>query len=391
MRILHLTDDLTLIGGVQSYLSMLRTILPRTGIECEVWAPSPGAMRGAVSRWYGRRYRRQLGDLIMDLKPDVIHAHNVWMRLSPFPLQAAKQAGVPVMMTVHDYNWICPRKWMITEDDLPCETGFGSRCAVSNCRGSHEGRRWIAYNALRWVKTSWHRGMLTRWVDRFVSPSQHLAGWMERSLGVTDVLHIPNFAGAPRSGVARSVERPAVLAFAGRLSREKGVDILLRSMPAIVSRHPEVRLIIAGDGPERCGLERLSNELAIDSVVRFVGPLGPDALEQLYTGAGLVVLPTLWMENCPVSVLEAFANGRAVVASRIGGLPELIDDGRTGVLFERGNHRELSAGLIALLSDPNRIETMGRNAEISWARSYTPKLHGERLRDAYDELISGAA
>ncbi len=390
MRVLHLTDDVTLLGGVQSYLATLQTILPKYGIEFEVWAPPAGPMRGALSRWYGRRYRRQVAELIVGLRPDVIHAHNLWMRLSPLPLQAAKQAGVPVMMTVHDYNWVCPRKWMITENDLPCETGFAGRCAVSDCRGSHEGRRWIAYNALRWVKTSWQRGMLIEWVDRFVSPSNHLARWMERSLGVADVLHIPNFAVAPRDGTVRPVEHPETLVFAGRLSREKGVDVLLRSMPAVVSRHPEVRLIVAGDGPERSELERLGSELGLDHTVRFAGPLAPEAMERLYAGAGLVVLPTLWMENCPVSVLEAFAHGRAVVATRIGGLPELIADGRTGILFERGNHRELSAGLIDLLSDPGRIETMGRNAEISWARSFTPELHGERLRGAYHELIPGA-
>lgn len=389
MKVLHLTDDMTLIGGVQRYLSILQTIMSAHGVDSRVWAPVPGPMQGAASRWFGRRYRRQVGTMIRDWRPDVVHAHNVWMRLSPVPLEAAHEAGVPVMMTVHDYNWVCPRKWMITEDDRPCEVGFGRRCAVSGCRGSREGRVWMPYNALRWLKTAAHRTMLTKWVDRFISPSRHLAGWMERSLGVDEVIHIPNFAPGPRGGVVRPVDHPENLVFAGRLSREKGIDVLLRSLPVVASHHPEVRLVIAGDGPERSELERQANESGAGHVVRFAGPLEPDALGSIYADAGLVVLPTLWMENCPVSILEAFAHGRAVVGTRIGGVPELIDDGRTGVLFERDNHRELSAVLDDLLSDRERIERMGRNAETSWNRNFTPELHGNRLRTAYDLLISG--
>lgn len=389
MKVLHLTDDMALMGGVQRYLGALEEILPKEDIECSVWAPSPGPLHGHASRWFGRRYRRRVKAMIRDLQPDVVHAHNLWMRISPAPLQAANEAGVPVVMTVHDYNWVCPRKWMITENDLPCETGFGGRCAVSGCRGSHEGRTWALYNALRWVKTSWHRSMLTKWVDRFISPSLHLAQWMERSLGSDRVLHVPNFAPEPDTNCTRPVERHNQLVFAGRLSREKGLDVLLRSMPRVVSNHPDARLTVAGNGPERENLERLAAELDLENVVRFVGGLGPEVLGRLYGDAGLVVLPTLWMENCPVSILEAFAHGRAVVATRIGGVPELVEEGRTGMLFERGNFRELGDRLVELLADPDQITTMGRNAAHSWKAHYTPEIHGRRLREAYSEVISG--
>ena len=228
MKVLHVTDDLSLVGGVQRYLATLRQILPRHGVECSLWAPRPGPLRGAVSRWFGGRYTTRLATLIDRERPDVVHAHNLWMRLSPFSLQAARDAGLPVVVTVHDYAWICPRKWMITEHDLPCERGFAARCAVSDCRGSREGRRWLPYNALRWLKTLLHRRVVVRRADRFISPSRHLASWVERSLGVSGVLHIPNFSAAPPDDHVRPVEHARTLLFAGRLSREKGVDVLLR-------------------------------------------------------------------------------------------------------------------------------------------------------------------
>lgn len=386
MKILHLTDDLGLLGGVQRYLEMLQTILPAQGVDSRVWAPQPGPMGDLGSRWYGRGSRAEVQAVIWEERPDVVHAHNLWMRLSPAPLAAAREAGVPVLVTAHDYSWVCPRKWMITGQDRPCELGFGRRCALSGCRGSHEGRAWLPYNALRWLKTAGHRAMARRWVDRFISPSRHLADWLSRSLGVDGVAHVPNFAPAPRRGAPAPVTNPYTLVFAGRLSREKGVDVLLRAMPQIVADRPQARLIVAGDGPERAFLEELAAELEIASSVRFVGTLSPQQLEVVYADAGLAVLPTLWMENCPVSVLEAFANGRAVAASRVGGVPELIEDGRNGILFERADHCDLGSRLLEAMARPDGIAALGRRAAARWAESYTPEIHGQRLRAVYDAL-----
>jgi glycosyltransferase involved in cell wall biosynthesis len=327
-------------------------------------------------------------ELLFEYQPDLVHAHNLWMRLSPAPLEAPHELGVPVVMTVHDYAWVCPRKWMITADDLPCDLGFGPRCAVSRCRGSREGALWMPYNALRWAKTSWHRRMLIRWVDRFISPSLHLARWMERSLGVGGVAHIANFAPSVGSASVSGVSNPRTLGFAGRLSREKGIDVLLRALPRVVASHPDTRLLIAGDGPERRRLESLADDLCISDVVRFTGALGPEGLDWFYGELGLLVLPTLWMENCPVSVLEAFAHGRAVVATRIGGLPELVEDGRTGALFERGDESDLGSRLTELLADPEAVRAMCANAKTSWSKDFTPELHARRLRAVYDELCS---
>jgi glycosyltransferase involved in cell wall biosynthesis len=383
VKVLHLTDDMEMLGGVQRYLGHLRAILPEHGVECEVWAARPGLARGAASRWYSRRYRSSLRKLIRRSEPDLVHAHNLWMRLSPAPLDAAVEAKIPVVMTVHDYALVCPRKWMITAQDRPCEIGYGPHCAVSACRGSREGRFWMGYNALRWLKTGLHRRLLVDRVAGFVSPSRHLARWLERSLGVGRVVHIPNFALMAGDGSFQPVTNPRRLAYAGRLSPEKGVDLLLESFPRVVEVHPDARLTIAGDGPLRRDLERRAGALGIAGVVDFVGRLGGVELERFFVNAGLVVLPTMWMENCPVSVLEAFAHGRAVVATEIGGVPELVVDGRTGVVFDRGDSRQLSHRLVDLLSAPERISDMGKAAHESWSQDFTPQRHAERLRRLY--------
>jgi glycosyltransferase involved in cell wall biosynthesis len=387
VRVLHITDDLELLGGVQRYLERLLPALRGAGVEVDAWSPSPGPLGGALSRWYGWRHRAELRRLIGRRRPDVVHAHNLWMRLSPAPLGAAAAAGVRVVMTAHDYALVCPRKWMVTGDDRPCESGFGPRCAVAGCRGSREGWAWAPYNALRWLKTWLHRRMLRSRVDRFVSPSRHLAGWLERSLGVGGVAHIVNFAPAAGGEGVREVSHPQTLLYAGRLGREKGVDVLLRAMPGVVASRPEARLVVAGDGPERSRLEAMAGDLGVSGAVRFSGALAADELGRRYEDAGLVVLPTLWMENCPVSVLEAFAHGRGVVATAIGGLPELVDDGHNGALFPRGDVRRLADLLGRLLGDPDRVAAMGRAALDSWRADHTPEIHAGRLVGLYRSLL----
>ena len=392
MKVLHLTDAPDLIGGVQTYLADLCRLAEPAGVSCEVWSPPGGSigLSSHLSRWYGLRYERELAARIGHDPPSIVHAHNLWMRLSPLPLRAAKAAGIPVVMTVHDYHLVCPRKWMITDQDRPCELGFGARCLYADCRGSREGRAWLPYNGGRWLKTALHRKMLRTWVDAFISPSHDLGTWMRRSLEVDRVLHIPNFA-RPPSQTPVSPGNVNRLLFAGRLSREKGVDVLLRAMPSVVGAHPQVRVVVAGDGPERASLERLATSLGVGNAVEFTGSVSGENLEERYRRAGICLLPTLWMENCPVAVLEAMAHGRAVVATRIGGVPELVRAGETGLLIERGNHGDLASALISLLEAPSKVADMGRRAFEAYTDGYTPEIHLDRLHSVYRGLMDNKA
>jgi len=322
-------------------------------------------------------------------RPDVVHAHNVWMRLSPAPLLAARRAGIPVVLTVHDYHLVCPRKWMITGADLPCATGFGPRCLVSNCRGNPEGWTSLPYNDLRWLKVAGHRGMLRRWVDVFVSPSEHLASWLRGNMALDNVITVPNFAPPPRRPVDHPPESPNTILFAGRLSREKGVHVLLEAMPAVLRARPHAVLDVAGDGPRRPDLERQARRLGITSSVRFLGPRSPCELHELYERARVFALPTLWMENCPISVLEAMAHSRPVVATRVGGLPELVRDGETGFLFERGNPTDLATRILEVLAAPARARAFGDRAAALHRELYSPRVHARRLAALYSTVAAG--
>lgn len=385
MRSLHLTDDPAGLSGVRSYLEHLREAMAPLDIECELAGPyGGGRFTSHLSRWFNLRQYWSLRRRVRCNPPDIVHAHNVWMRLSPAPLLAARQAGIPVVMTVHDYHLVCPRKWMITGADLPCPAGFGARCLVSNCRGRPEGWTSLPYNDLRWLKVAAHRGMLQRWVDVFVAPSEHLASWLRASMGLENVHTVPNFAPPPAGRTDRSPGASETILFSGRLSPEKGVSLLLEAMPLILRSQPHCILEIAGEGPCRSDLESQAARLGISDSVRFLGTLPTAKLHQAMTRARAVVLPTLWMENCPVSVLEAMAHARPVVATRIGGLPELVRHGESGLLFERGNREQLAAAVVGLLASPKRARAFGECASALHRELYGPRLHAKRLAECYD-------
>jgi len=389
MKVLHLTDDLQGMSGVRSYLIQLREHLRPRGIECELSTQEPGGrLAGVLSRWFSLRHRRTLADRIHTDRPDIVHAHNLWMRLSPAPLLTARRAGIPVVMTVHDYHLVCPRKWMITTADLPCETGFGPRCLVSNCRGRPEGWASLPYNDLRWLKIGGHRRMLSAWVDLFISPSEHLASWLASNMDVNDLVTVPNFTAAPEQPPGPPLGAPPSILFAGRLSREKGVHVLLEAMPTVLREHSDALLTVAGDGPRRRDLEQMARSLGLEDRVRFLGRCSGDRLQDLYGETNLVVLPSLWMENCPVAVLEAMAHGRPVVATRIGGLPELVQDRVSGALFERGNAADLAAKILALFSDPNLVQAAGEQALLLHRTRFTPEIHIRRLEEIYESLLT---
>jgi len=389
VRVLHLTDDLAGISGVRGYLLALGGALEPLGVSSELFATKrpTGPVRDHVTRWAGIGYARELAERLRLDPPDVVHAHNLWMRLSPLPLRAAREAGVPVAMTVHDYHLVCPRKWMITPDGAPCGTGLGSRCLALDCLASRRGWAWRPYNAMRWLKAVLHRRMLLSWVDLLIAPSEHLAGWLRKSLHTDRVVHLANFAREP-GGSPQTSRKPDRLLFAGRLGPEKGVDILLRALVTVAASRPQVSLEIAGDGPQRPWLTGLSVRLGVADRVVWTGPLQPDELGRRYREAGIFVLPTLWMENCPVAVLEAMSYGTPVVATRIGGLPELVEDRVTGALFERADVSGLAAALLELLGEPERTAAMGRAARRSFLDRHSASGHARRLVGLYQGLVT---
>jgi glycosyltransferase involved in cell wall biosynthesis len=137
---------------------------------------------------------------------------------------------------------------------------------------------------------------------------------------------------------------------------------------------PGCKLVIAGDGPQRQELEELSQHVA-GGRVRFTGYQPPERLRAILRRASLVVVPSEWYENCPYAILEAFAAGKPVIASNIGGIPELVEGGQDGLLFEPGQAGELAACIRSLVGDGRLRQRLGQSARRKVKELYGPESH----------------
>jgi glycosyltransferase involved in cell wall biosynthesis len=169
--------------------------------------------------------------------------------------------------------------------------------------------------------------------------------------------------------------------FFGRLSIEKGLTVLIKAM-----RHfPETRLLMAGSGPERYHLEALCRKLEVTNV-DFLGRQSSEETESLIKRSLFTIISSIGGENCPLSVLESMAFGKPVIGSRIGGIPDLIDDGKDGFLFDPNDETDLCKKIEAMLGDTEYRRELGRNAYKKIERDFNGEVHYQRVYSVYNDL-----
>ncbi|HEY1931246.1 MAG TPA: glycosyltransferase family 4 protein [Acetobacteraceae bacterium] len=319
-------------------------------------------LRDAWNRDAGRRFAA----ILADSPPDIVHTH-LLDGLSATVWRRARQAGIPIVHTAHDYHLLCPRAFLLTRDWRICE-----RPALG-CR---------AYRA-------WHLHTATD-VDLFISPSEfllqrHRAGGLQarRTAVVRNGIPLPSNAVLMRG--ERSADRMRFLLLA-RLTPEKGVRTVLHAVAALP---PELKfeLVVAGRGLLEDEVRQAADR---DPRIRFAGYVTGDAKEALLASAHHLIIPSLWYENAPVSVIEASAYGLGVIASRIGGLPEVVREGRTGLLFPPGDSRALAAAIRGLIGGDIQLPNLARESR-TLAEAHTVDRMVESYLGHYGELLGSRA
>ena len=328
---------------------------------------------------YSLEAKRKIKRLIRAFSPDVIHLNNIYYHLTPSIIDGAAELGVPMVETVHDFHMVCPNHMMLDLRDMtPCR-----RC-LDGSVWSCAGRRCIHGSRVKSVLGSLEGALFRRRrtysrISRLICPSRFLEGILRedpRFRGRTVVLH--NFI-RPEAG--ERVEKGDYVLYFGRLSVEKGVDRLLDACRLT----PEIPLVVAGRGP----LEGLLRESA-PANVRFVGFQEGEALRDLIRRARFSVYLPVWYENCPLSVLESQALGTPVLANRIGGVPELIREGETGVLLDRFTPEAYAARMRDLYRDRETLERMAENCRNRRDMTTIENYCGELLK-LYRSAAGGKA
>lgn len=329
---------------------------------------------GGVKLVYSIESRKKFCRLLDDTKPDIIHAHNIYGRLTSAVLDAARAKNVPVVMTLHDYKLICPSYSMLL-NGRPCECCKGGRfynCMLTRC---HKGK--LSASTIYTIESYFNK-LFKKYnhIKYFICPSNFLLNkHLEAGIPVEKLIHLPNFI--KLDSFEPKYENSDYMLYAGRLSKEKGIMTSLKAVNGL-----EVLLRIVGDGPMRSEYENFVSEKRIKNV-EFIGYKTGEELRELFRNAAFIVFPSECYENAPMTILEAFAYGKPVIGSNIGGIPEMVIDGETGLLFEPGNHIQLRERIEYLLSNPNKIIEIGRNARQKVEKEYNEKLHYQRLMAVY--------
>ena len=324
---------------------------------------------------YSLEARQKIRALISHSTPSVAHAHNVYHHISPSIFTTLREEGVPVVMTAHDLKLACPAYKMLSKGKV-CERCRGGQ--IHNVLLKRCVKDSAAVSGLVLLETMIHRsfGLYRDTLDRVVAPSlfyrDKLTEW---GWNANRIVYIPNCIDADQFSATADEGRYFV--YAGRLAPEKGLATLVRA--AAQARQP---LVLAGTGPEETALRLLALETGADVV--FAGYLDKPALKKLIGASRALVLPSEWYENAPISVLEAYALGRPVIGSRIGGIPELVIPEQTGLLAEAGNVDALAEALTRMAgfsrTERSNLGAAGRD----WVRrEFSPGQYRDRTMQLY--------
>ncbi|MBR2867884.1 MAG: glycosyltransferase family 4 protein [Clostridia bacterium] len=398
MKILLVNKFLYPKGGSETYVFRLGETLQKMGHEVEyfgmehkdnvignrigVYSPNVDFSKGATKNLsapfkviYSSVAKKRMKKVLDNFQPDVIHFNNIQFHLTPSIILAAQsyrrksKKKVKLVYTAHDYQLVCPSHGLFDSQMNVCEKCLGGNywyCVKSVCVKKSKLKSLLATaDAYRWKY-----GRAYSYIDTIVCPSRFLKSKLDSQKRFSDktvVLH--NFI-ETKCVVAEKKEN-YVLEF-GHLSKEKGTVTLLRA----AKNMPDIRFVFAGFGEAVEAIADVPN-------AEYVGFKTGEELSELISKASCSVCPSECYENCPYSVIESQIYGTPVIGSDMGGIPELIREGETGLLFEAGNVSDLEDKLKSLLYFPEKLSAFTENCRNTFFE--TPETYYEKLVRIYED------
>jgi glycosyltransferase involved in cell wall biosynthesis len=350
-------------------------LFQRQSDDIDGWSAPRKAALPAMVVWNGR-IRRELRELLLARRPDVVHIHNTFPLLSASVLYACRDAGVPVVVTLHNYQLACASGGFFRDGNVchECMTGPPVGAMRHGCyRGSRAATAPLAVAAVA------HRRAWQTMVSAYSCVSASQRELLRGVLPDQRVFIRHNMI--PQRSV-RQVSRRAEVLYAGRLDVAKGTPVLMAGWDRYLSEReqPGLRLVIAGGGALE---DSVRSWAASRPSVRVVGQLDPDAVAEQMAAARAVVLPSICEETFGLALIEAMAQGVAPMAAARGSFPELITDGVNGVLFQPDSADALAAALGLAEANEKTFEEYGAQARKTYEQRFDPADSMEELLGIY--------
>jgi glycosyltransferase involved in cell wall biosynthesis len=373
-------------GGERNVVFAEEQLLRKHGHEVYLWERSNAEIHSmswkqklaAFSNLtWSEQSKREAAKILNEFKPDIFHLHNYWLLMTPSVFAAARELNIPTVYTLHNFRMICPGAQLMYKG-RPCEDclrdGKFARCLLRGCFPG--GSRFKTFLSLRLFYATRQRQFLKNEVNAFIALSKFSKEkFIQGGLDAKKIFVKPNFLEDPLLSTPPEPGKPGAL-FIGRLSAEKGISELLDVWEKI--NYP---LTVVGEGVLK---ERLQARKVPG--VTFTGGLTRDEVLRLLAQSTFLIFPSVWYETFGLTMIEAMAMGKPVLATNLGGRGEIVEEGITGFLYNPFEPGETEAAIRKMLAlSPSEKERMGVAAREKYLKYYTPETNYQILIDIYQK------
>jgi glycosyltransferase involved in cell wall biosynthesis len=339
-----------------------------------------GRLRVVERVLFSREAQRNMERLIVDTRPDVAHVQQIDHEISPSILPVIRKHGIPIVHTLHDYKWLCPNTNFICRGEVceRCAGGEFYHAVLRRCKRDSRAASLLACLEAYFQRLS---RIYERNVNRFLVPGRFLQQRLVDHGFRAPITRLPHPVNVDR--FVPLSEPGEYFLFFGRLVALKGARTLFEALRYL---ERPMRMMVAGEGELEPELREYATQHGLLNV-RFLGYLDTEELIPVVQRAAFTVFPSECYENYPMSIIESFACARPVIASDIGGIPDIVCDGQNGLLFEPGNARHLAERIQHLMDHPQQAVTMGQAGRRQVETANHPEHYYRQIAGLYHELL----
>lgn len=412
MRILLVNKFHYLNGGSEKYYFELGKLLKKNGNEVAYFSMrddrniktgdkeyfvekidlNTGSKLKALDVIYSKENYKKMQEAIYDFKPDIVHLNNFQRQLSESIVECCKKNKIPMVFTAHDVQAICPAISMLDGEKNICEkcmngkylNCFKKKCiknsTLKSLLGAYEGKYYRS------------KKVYIEKIGHIITPSVFYKNkFIEDGVKADKIEAIHNFIDLEDYNL--QVENDGYALYSGRLAKEKGILNLVEAFTNLIknSKGNEklngIRLYIAGDGPERENIEKKIKNSKLENRIVLLGYLNQKDLREFTRKCSFLVIPSIWYENGPYSVIETQAIGKAIIGANIGGIPEMVQDNVNGLIYEYDDINELEDKMKKLFEFPELAYHFGKSAKNFALKEYRPEKYYEKIEKIYKNVL----
>ena len=402
MKILMVNKFHYLKGGSEKYYFELAELLKENGHEvaffsmkdekniktdCKEYFVEPidlntGSKLKALDVIYSKENKKKMEEALDEFKPDLVHLNNFQRQLSASIIDPIKRRNIPIVFTAHDVQAICPAIIMMDNDKNICEKcmkGKYLNCIKKKCNKGSTLKSIIGALEGYYYRT---KNIYTKKIDFIITPSEFYREKMiEDGIPENKIKALHNFVELKDYDLEVSDEGYAL--YFGRLSKEKGILNLINAFTKL----KEGKLYIAGEGPEKETIENIIKENKLEDRVKLLGFLNSDQMKDTIRKCKFVVVPSIWYENCPYSVMETLAIGKPVIGGDIGGIADLVINDRSGLTYKYDDIEDLSNKMKKLFKNEELVKEFGTNAKKQANELYGKDVYYKNIMSIYEKLV----